>query len=124
MNVVVIGERIDELIAAAATLGPNAVTVAETRDVLDRAIDAAATGQNALVLFLTERDNLADLRAVLRTTARPVLLIAPASPPRAALAKLAVDFGAGLCGRDDPPVVREALLISLAAHGRRRTRVS
>jgi hypothetical protein len=112
---VIIGERMEDLIAAAASLRPNAarLTALQTRDVARRA--QTATAPRALVLFLTDRDNLAELRAVLQSATGRVLLVAPRSPPSAALARVATQFGAGLCGRDDPLAVREAMLVALAA---------
>jgi hypothetical protein len=68
-----------------------------------------------LVLYLTEQDNLDEVRRVLSSTSASVLLVAPRSVRGRELSGLADQFGAMLCGRDDPAAVRQAMLIALAS---------
>jgi hypothetical protein len=91
----------------------------ETHDVLERAARAAASADR-LVLFLTERDNVADLRVLLKTTEADVLLFAPTSPPHAALARVAREGGAALCSARDPLPVRQAALVAFVSSARSR----
>jgi hypothetical protein len=67
-----------------------------------------------LVLYLTEQDSLDEVRTLLSSTSASVLLVAPRSAQMVKLSALADQFGAMLCGRDDPPSVREAMLTALA----------
>jgi hypothetical protein len=113
-NAVIVGERMEDLAHAAAALHSlrGSVAVLQTRDVVRRAL-AIQPRPEALVLFLTERDSIAELRELLAGTVR-VLLVSPRTPPSAALARIAAECGASLCGGDDALAVREALLITLA----------
>ncbi len=122
-EVVIIGERIEDLLAASTSVREVAdtLTMLQTRDVAQRAQAIAPGASRRLVLFLTERDNLAELRKLLESTSARVLLVAPRSPPSAPLARLAAEFGANLCGRDDSPAVREAMLVLLVASGPKQT---
>jgi hypothetical protein len=116
-SIVIIGERMEDLLFAmdrVRAMGYVPLAI-RTKDVARRALDIRSMPSRAVVLYLTERDNLADLRPALSVPGLAVLLVAPTSPPRAALARLAAEFGAGLCSREDPAVVREALLVALTA---------
>jgi hypothetical protein len=116
-DIVVIGEQMEDLTAVSARLGSEARshTLLQTQDVVRDALAARIGAAGAMVLFLTERDNLAELRILLRSTEARVLLIAPQSPPHAALARLAAEYEAGLCGKHDPVAVREAMLVALVS---------
>jgi hypothetical protein len=113
-NVAVIGERMEDLAHASAILSSAGASVlaVQAAGAAGRARSLAPPPE-ALVLFLTERDSLADLREVLARVTR-ALLVSPRTPPSAALAKVAAACGASLCGGDDALAVREALLIALA----------
>lgn len=121
-EILIVGERVEDVMGAAADtkIGLGHVIAVQAPDVVERALALARSPSRAMVLLLSERDNLADLRALLMGHEAPALLVAPRSPPSAALARLAAEFGAALCGRDDPPAVRQALLVALAAGGRGR----
>ncbi|MEX1254068.1 MAG: hypothetical protein WEE64_06985 [Dehalococcoidia bacterium] len=116
-EVVIIGQRMEDLIAVSTRLRPGTrrQTLLQTRDVVRSAQRVVARAPGALVLFLTERDNLADLRTLLASTEARVLMIAPQSPPHASLARLAAEYEAGICGKDDATAVREAMLVALIA---------
>lgn len=115
-EIVILSEDAEDLIEALRVLKDcqAAATAVQTRDVVQRARTSSgeATG---VVLFLTERDNVAELRMLLRQSNATVLLVAPTSPPRASLARVANEYGTGLCSRLDSATVREALLVVLAA---------
>jgi hypothetical protein len=123
-ELIAISERIDDLVDVLRVVrGCGVPTMAmQTPHVAQRAL-RSYTHTERLVLFLTERDNLADLRAVLAAATGRVLLIAPRSPPSAALARVAAELGAGLLGRDDPATIREATLVAFAS-GRPHAAVS
>jgi hypothetical protein len=105
----------EDLIAVSMGLRPGTrtQTLLQTRDVVRSARHVALRMPSAFVLFLTQRDNLAELRMLLSSTDARVLLIAPLSPPSAALARLAAEYEAGICTRDDSVAVREAMLVAL-----------
>jgi hypothetical protein len=107
----IVGEQPEDLIGALRVLGGCNVAL-QTRDVVRRA-HKALRDESRVVLFLTERDNMAELRALLEGTSAAFLLVAPTSPPRASLARIARQYGAGVCSRGDPRPVREAMLIAL-----------
>jgi hypothetical protein len=111
-NALIIGEHPEDLAEALRVLSGCNIAL-QTRDVVRRA-RRAYRDEVAIVLFLTERDNIAELRALLSHTGAKVLLVAPSSPPRASLARIANQYKAGLCSREDPRPVREAMLIALA----------
>jgi hypothetical protein len=116
-EIVIIGGRMEDLVAVSMGLRPGTrtQTLLQTRDVVRSARHVALRMPSAMVLFLTQRDNLAELRMLLASTDARVLLIAPQSPPPAALARLAAEYEAGLCGRDDAVAVREAMLVALVS---------
>jgi hypothetical protein len=114
-ELIALSERIDDLADVVRVVRDCSVhcMAIQSRDVARRALRSYCRTQR-LVLFLSERDNLADLRAVLQAATGRVLLVAAHSPPSAPLARVAAEHGAGLCGRDDPAAIREATLIAFA----------
>jgi hypothetical protein len=109
----IVGEHAEDLVEALRVLGGCNIAL-QTKDVVRRASTSlgAATG---VVLFLTERDNMAELRMLLSTSDARFLLVAPTSPPRASLARIARQYGTGLCSREDALPFREAMLVAFGA---------
>jgi hypothetical protein len=109
----IVGEHAPDLIGALRALGANGIAL-QTRDIVRRARESHR-GESHMVLFLTERDNIAELRALLSDAQATCLIVAPTSPPRASLARVARQYGCGVCSRADSPAVREAMIVALAS---------
>jgi hypothetical protein len=109
----IVSDRAEDLIGALRVLSDCGVAL-ETRDVVNRALAEKGDAEQ-IILFLTERDNLADLRLLLSSSDARFLLFAPTSPPRAPLARVARQYGASLGSCEDPSAVREATLVAFAA---------
>jgi hypothetical protein len=113
-DVVILSERADDLVKSLRAVQDCglAATAVQTTAPLRRAADSHSQAKR-LVIFLTQRDNLADLRALLAVSSAMLLVVAPGATPRAALARLARQAGFGLCMREDPPALRDALIVAL-----------
>lgn len=109
----IVGEHAPDLIGALRAAGANGSAL-QTRDVVRRARESYR-GESHVVLFLTERDNIAELLELLSDAKAAYLIVAPTSPPRASLARVARQYGCGLCSREDPLAVREAMIVALAS---------
>ena len=82
----------------------------------DQIADYIAPDTDAVVLFLTDSDNVFELRELLSKFATQAFVLVDANnPPRAALARLADSFGAALARADEGPVIVTATLTSLLA---------
>jgi hypothetical protein len=114
-SILIVGERMEALLFAMDRVRAMGYVplATRTRDVARRALNAAPMHARATVLFLTDRDTLTDLRSLLAAPGPLTMLVAPTSPPRAALARLATQYGAAICSREDPAPVLEATLVAL-----------
>jgi hypothetical protein len=108
----IVGEHAEDVAGALRVLGGG--TAVQTKGVVRRARSSAGSATH-VVLFLTERDNVAELRDLLSTSSAAFLLVAPASPPRAALARIARQYRAALCARGEPAPLRDATMIAFTA---------
>jgi hypothetical protein len=70
----------------------------------------------AIVMVMCERENVADLRALMsRWPTTAVLVLTPDRPPAAAIARIVRSFGCAVLPADEPNVVVVATVIALAA---------
>jgi hypothetical protein len=118
-ELLVLSESVSHITETSKALEPYDIScmAVRTSDVAARARHGAGHA-GFLVLYLTERDNLADVRAVLASSGVRVLLFAPTSPPHAALARVAEEYGAMLCSARDPLPVRQAALVAFVSNVR------
>jgi glycine cleavage system regulatory protein len=85
-----------------------------------RVADFLTDDTQAVVLALSDADNLSELRELVSRFPETAFLLVADKPTRPALARLADTLGAGLVAADDPPVVMTATLSSLLAQHARR----
>lgn len=94
-HTLIVSEYPKDLAGVLRVLHGHNTAAIQTSQVVRRARSSAASATH-VVLFLTERDSVAELRELLSTSSAAFLLVAPTSPPRATLARIARQCGAVL----------------------------
>jgi hypothetical protein len=119
-TVVIAGSDLVRLVGLAVGLGATgAPTMIETPDPVARLTTRPLHFGDAAVLLLTGRENIGDLLAMFKANAgvRSVLL-SPACPPHAAVARVVAQHnGAVLPATESPVVIAATLIALLSNHG-------
>jgi hypothetical protein len=118
-DLVLIGGDLDRLVGFSLAIGARTyeVTIVHSDDPLVDALNHPGAPA-AMLVSLAGQENVADIRALLSVPTTRFLLLTPARPPSAALARIVRAHGDVLLPVDEPDVVVIATLIAVNARRR------
>jgi hypothetical protein len=95
---------------------PYEITAVESAQPMSAASKLAGERPTAMIVALTGKENVAEMRGLIDSCPRTQLLfLVPEMPPSAAISRIVRSAGGALLSREEAPIVVVATLISLLA---------